>query len=134
MSRNIKLASNFAAKCAITCLMILSSAAVLGQHAELDFDKKVVKLDPAKEGFIFEHDFYFTNTGDADLVVSSHEVECECTQIIYPEETVGPGERGFITMSFDSEGKSGWQYRQIQIHANTRKKSHELEFRVKVLN
>jgi hypothetical protein len=134
MCRNTILAGNFVAKAFVICLITLSSATVLGQYAEFDFDKKVVKFDPAQEGFIFEHNFYFTNTGDAPLEVSSHEVECDCIQLIYPEGPVGPGERGYINMTFDSSGKSGWQYREIVIHANTRKKSAELELRVKVLN
>jgi len=133
MRRNIILAGSFAAKAFVIFLIILSSATVLGQYAEFDFDKKVVKFDPAHEGFIFEHNFYFTNTGDTPLEVYSHEVECNCIQLIYPEEPIKPGERGYINMTFDSSGKSGWQYREIVIHANTRKKS-KLELRVKVLN
>lgn len=122
------------AKYVIICLMIMNSAAVLGQYAEFSFEKKVKKFPPTEEGVTLSHDYHFTNTGDQPLIITSYKVACECTQVEYPKEPVLPGESGIVKMTFNSEGKLGWQYRSIQLFANTKKNPTEIEFRVKVLN
>ena len=114
--------------------MIINSATVLGQFAEFSFDKKVKKFPPTEEGVELSHEWAFTNTGDQPLIITNYKVACTCTQVEYPKEPIPPGESGVIKMTFDSEGKMGWQYRTIQLFANTKKSPIEVEFRVKVLN
>ena len=113
-------------------IMILNSAIVLGQYAEFSFDERIHKFEEVNEGAQLEHTFTFTNKGKAPMVISKYDVECDCTKAIYPKEPILPGEEGEILITFDTTGKLGWQYRKIQLYANTKKTPYWIEIRVKV--
>ncbi len=72
-----------------------------------------------QEGAKVEHDFVFTNTGDAPLIISNAEGSCGCTVPQWPREPLAPGEEGRIHVVFDSSGKPGMQTKEVKIHANT---------------
>lgn len=71
------------------------------------------------EGEKVEHTFKFTNSGDADLVISSATASCGCTIPNWPKEPIAPGEDGEIRVEFNSAGKSAMQTKDITILANT---------------
>lgn len=119
-------------KQALTILCIASSAAVFGQQAELSFDKKVAKFPTTVEGEQLRHHFPFTNTGDAPLILSKYEVSCSCTRAFFPKEPIPPGATDTVTVTFDTNGKIGWQYRSVQLYSNAEKNPTEIEIRVKV--
>lgn len=115
-------------------IMILNSAIVLGQYAEFSFDQRIHKFEEVNEGAQLEHTFTFENKGKVPLVISKYEVECDCTKAIYPKAPIMTGEQGEITITFDTKGKLGWQYRKIQLYANTKKTPYWIEVKVKVNN
>ena len=71
------------------------------------------------EGTKAEHDFTFTNTGDAPLIISNAKGSCGCTVPQWPREPIAPGETGVIHVVFDSSGKPGAQTKQVTLNANT---------------
>lgn len=71
------------------------------------------------EGTKAEHDFTFTNTGDAPLIISNAKGSCGCTVPQWPREPIAPGETGIIHVVFDSSGKPGAQTKQVTLNANT---------------
>jgi len=108
-------------KALMAFIMILNSAIVLGQYAEFSFDERTHKFEETKEGAQLAHNFTFTNTGDVPLIITKYDVECTCTKAIFPKKPILPGETGTIKVTFDTEGKQGWQYRKILLHANVKK-------------
>jgi len=115
-------------------IITLNSAIVHGQYAEFSFDKRIHKFEEVDEGTQLEHVFTFENKGDVPMVISKYEVECDCTKAIYPKEPILPGENGELMVTFDTIGKLGWQYRKVQLYANTKKPPYWIEIRVKVNN
>ena len=113
-------------------IITLNSAIVHGQYAEFSFDKRIHKFEEVDEGTQLEHVFTFENKGDVPMVISKYEVECDCTKAIYPKEPILPGEKGEIKVTFDTKGKLGWQYRKVQLYANTKKTPYWIEIRAKV--
>lgn len=63
--------------------------------------------------------FKFKNTGKAPLVISSASATCGCTVPEYTKSPVAPGDEGFITVTFDSSGKSGMTSKSVTLIANT---------------
>lgn len=64
------------------------------------------------------HQFRFTNTGDAPLILTRVKPSCGCTTPTYTKEEIGPGEDGFIDVAFNSAGKSGVQNKTVTVTGN----------------
>lgn len=72
------------------------------------------------QGTVVERVFQFTNVGGSDLIIADVRGTCGCTVgKDWPRQPVHPGESGTITITFDSEGRSGLQEKTITITANT---------------
>ena len=78
--------------------------------------------------------YLFENTGGSPLVISDVRGSCGCTVgKDWPKQPVGPGERARITVSFDSEGRSGRQDKTVTVVANTTPPSHVLTLTAEVV-
>ena len=62
--------------------------------------------------------FKFTNTGNADLVISGCDASCGCTVADYPRQRIAPGATGYITVTFKSQGMSGYQAKEVVVGTN----------------
>lgn len=113
-------------------IIALSSAFTFRSGAEFSFLDRNHDFTDVKEGVVLEHDFSFTNVGDAPLVISDFKVACSCTKIIFPEAPVLPNQKGVVHLSFDTKGKYGFQSRKIEIVSNAARKLR-LSFRVFVI-
>jgi hypothetical protein len=87
--------------------------------AKITFDKDVHDFGKITQGEMVETSFAFTNTGEADLIISSAKGSCGCTVPEWPKEPIPPGGKGEIRVVFNSEGKSGTQHKQVTIVGNT---------------
>lgn len=115
-------------------IIAMNSAFVLTDGAEFSFiSKKSHKFPDTDEGKLLEHDFHFTNTGDEPLIISKYKVACSCTKITYPEDPILPGQKGTIHLSFDTDGKFGFQHRKIYITTNASKRPTVISFKVTVI-
>ena len=80
-------------------------------ESEFDFGKII-------QGEKVSHSFSFTNTGKRPLIISDVSATCGCTVPSWPKEPVLPGEKGNISVIFDSDGKKGSQLKQITVLTN----------------
>lgn len=64
------------------------------------------------------HDFKFTNTGSAPLIIHDASSTCGCTIPEVPLEPIAPGETGVVKVRFDSAGKIGSQNKTVTIQTN----------------
>ncbi len=84
------------------------------------FDSTTVRFGRIAQGAKVEHVFRFTNAGKRDLIIADVRSTCGCTVgKDWPKQPVHAGEAGTITVTFDSEGKSGVQEKVISVVANT---------------
>ena len=84
----------------------------------LTFDQEQHDFGRLSAGEHISYGFHFRNTGDADLVISSCSATCGCTVASYPKERIAPGGEGYITVSFNSSGKSGQQFQEVTVVSN----------------
>ncbi len=72
------------------------------------------------QGARVEKSYSFTNTGNRPLVISDVRSTCGCTVgKDWPKDPIKPGDGGAITVSFDSEGRTGAQHKTVTVVANT---------------
>lgn len=72
-----------------------------------------------EEGEKVTHEFVFTNTGTAPLIINSVRASCGCTTPNYPKEPIKPGEQSKIEVVFDSSNQPGMQHKVITMLSNT---------------
>ena len=70
-------------------------------------------------GEVLTYAYKFSNTGGADLIISNVLTSCGCTVSEFPKEPIKPGGTGFIKLTFDSRGRSGYQNKTATIETNT---------------
>jgi hypothetical protein len=114
-------------------IIVLNSALGFCQEAEFSIDKSQHKFPTTKQGVVLFHDYLITNTGDEPLIISDYKVSCTCTKVVLPEDPIMPGESFELQVSFDTKGKYYFQDRTILLVTNTKKKTHNIRFKVKVV-
>lgn len=83
-------------------------------EAQFDFGK-------IKKGDHKEHTYEVTNTGENPLIISQVKPGCGCTVPDYTKEPILPGQKGKITLKFDSSNFDGLVNKQAEIYANVEK-------------
>lgn len=95
------------------------SAADPGSIGQFEFEKNEHDFGAITEGNVVEHEFEFTNTGQAPLVISNVQASCGCTSPDWTKAPIKPGDKGFVKVVFNSAGKPGVQSPTVSIQANT---------------
>ncbi len=103
-----------------------------GKMPEIKFESTDHDFGNINEGDKVEHVYKFTNTGNADLVITSAKPSCGCTVPSFTQTPVKPGETGEIKAIFDSSGKPGMQQKTITVTLNTAKGTEMLNFKANV--
>jgi len=93
---------------------------------EHDFGKVI-------QGEVVTYAFKFKNSGKSDLVIANISAACGCTAGKYPRSPVRPGEEAVIEVSFDSDGKQGFQNKTLAVAANTQPANTVLTIKAMVI-
>lgn len=99
----------------------------------LSFEKDVHDFGKLISGEVVSYVFRFTNKGGSDLLISSASSSCGCTVPEYSKAPIKPGESGQMTVTFNSEGRSGFQNKSITIVSNTQPRETIIYIKAKVV-
>jgi len=81
-----------------------------------------------------ETEFEFTNTGDAELIITKVRSTCGCTAALASADKILPGEKGSIKVSFNSAGRRGKNTKGIKVQTNVPgNETVELEIKTDIL-
>lgn len=86
-----------------------------------------------KKGEKVEHVYEVTNTGTNPLIISNVKPGCGCTVPDYTKEPILPGQKGKITLHFDSGNFDGSVYKAADVFMNVEKAPVKLNFSANVL-
>jgi Protein of unknown function (DUF1573) len=105
-------------------ILWLMAATVFGQNTNngpvITWEKLSHEFGDIVQGEKIEHTFKFTNTGTAALIITNVEVTCGCTVPKgWPRDPIMPGDKGEITVAFNSTGKVGRQNKVITVTSNS---------------
>ncbi|WP_312825852.1 DUF1573 domain-containing protein [Epilithonimonas sp.] len=81
-----------------------------------------------KKGEKVEHVYEVTNTGTNPLIISNVKPGCGCTVPDYTKEPILPGQKGKITLHFDSTNFDGAIYKAADVFLNVEKAPVKLTF------
>jgi len=85
---------------------------------KIQFESLVYDFGKVSGGAAVKHDFIFTNTGDAELVISGVAPSCGCTTAGEWTKSVAPGNTGIIPLQFNSGQFSGQITKTATITSN----------------
>jgi hypothetical protein len=92
-------------------LPLLSKATVKFKQTKVDFGE----VDQGKSVKI---DFEFENTGDSVLIIKSVKAACGCTAVELEKREYQPGEKGVISVKFDSRQYQGKTRKDAWVYTN----------------
>lgn len=88
---------------------------------KIEFKETEFSFGDIKEGDQAKHEFVFTNTGDAPLILTKVEPSCNCTTPEWPKQPIMPGKSEKIVAIFDSKGRPGEFNKSIEVYSNATK-------------
>lgn len=93
-------------------------SATKGSVPVMTFEEDTHDFGKLTEGEKVTYAFKFKNTGKSVLLISNVSTSCGCTVTSYPKQPVQPGQAATIDVSFNSEGKQGFQSKSISVYTN----------------
>jgi len=75
----------------------------------------------AEDGGNVTHEFKFTNTGDAPLMIVNASASCGCTRLSYPKKPVAPGKTDKIKVTYVPVGRPGEFVKTVTVKTNVKK-------------
>jgi hypothetical protein len=94
---------------------------IMGKSAAqgvLSFTAESHDFGNVTEGTQATHEFEFTNTGNAPVIISSVNASCGCTTPYWTKEPIAPGKKGKVTASYNSTGRPGMFNKTITVVSN----------------
>ena len=105
-----------------------------GTLPAISFDETEHDFGRIIEGETVSYIFNFKNTGKSDLLIAEVTTSCGCTVPSYPKTPVRAGEKGTIKVAFNSNGKRGFQNKNISVVANTQPNTTVIRIKAQVVN
>lgn len=99
----------------------------------LTWKEDVYDFGDIMEGDVVTHEFEFTNSGTAPLLILNATSTCGCTIPEWPKEQISPQKSGRIQVKFNSLHKTGQQSKEVTIFANTFPNQSKVTIKGKVL-
>lgn len=93
---------------------------------QIQFETQRYNFGKTNQGTKVQYPFLFTNVGAGDLVLYQLKTTCGCTAAIASTGPYHSGEKGAITVTYDSRGKVGFTTKEITVHSNDPKSPHSL--------
>ncbi len=106
----------------ITLLLLGCASITFAQKktASIKFEQTTINYGKFSEDDAIQKGvFFFTNVGDAPLVINQAVASCGCTIPKYTKEPIKPGEKGQIEVTYNGEGKFPGHFKKtITIRTN----------------
>jgi hypothetical protein len=106
---------------------------VFAGPAQIKFETDMHDFGEVTEGEKVSFSFRFTNTGKGPLVITGIASSCGCTVGEYTHDTIKSGKQGYVTISFDSWKRAGFQQKSVMVNSNTNPASQLLRIKAMVI-
>ena len=102
-------------------------------QAKISFKNETVDYGKIVKGSDGVRVFEFTNTGDAELVITNVKSSCGCTVPKKPEEPIAPGASSSIEVKYDTN-RVGPIRKTVTVYSNADEPIKALKIKGEVLN
>ncbi|MBP6624670.1 MAG: DUF1573 domain-containing protein [Chitinophagaceae bacterium] len=84
-----------------------------------------------KEGPVVSYDFEFKNTGKEPLIIQSCSASCGCTTPEWTKTPIMPGQKGKLTVKYNTQGRVGTFNKTVYIASNAKCDKERYEIYIK---
>lgn len=105
----------------ISAILGLAALAATAGKPAISFDGTTHDFGTiAEDGGNVSHEFTFTNTGDAPLMIVKASASCGCTRPTYPKKPVDPGKSAKIKVTYVPAGRPGEFNKTVTVKTNAK--------------
>lgn len=101
-----------------SCLFIVGTSQTPTEDLGVQWETKSKDFNTIRIGTVAEFTFRVKNVSNSSLVISSANPSCGCTASSYTLTPIKPGESGFVTASYNTEGRPGFFYKTVRVVFN----------------
>lgn len=101
---------------------------VIANAQEFNFKTETIDFGKITKGANGTRTFEFTNVGEAPLLIKRVQSSCGCAVPKKPEKPIMPNEKGFITVSYDTNRLGGFS-KAITIFSNAKNERKMLKIK-----
>lgn len=83
------------------------------------FPNPTFNFGTVKEGEVVKYEFPVVNEGKSNLIIRKLKTTCGCTAALPKKSIIAPGEKTYISVTFNSQGKKGDNYKPITVITNS---------------
>ncbi len=102
------------------------------QSGLLVFEDTIHDFGTIKEGEVIQHEFEYTNKGTKEVIITHAKGSCGCTVPEYDLKPIPPGGVGIMKVTFNSQGRPGYNEKNVQITTNGVPSKYRLTILAKV--
>jgi hypothetical protein len=102
----------------VLCFFIFSGYLEALDEPKIVFDNKKIDFGQAIQGVELTQSFSFENAGGSLLTIEKIRTSCGCTAALASKESLKPGEKGDIEVTFNTRGYSGEVSKYIYVYTN----------------
>jgi hypothetical protein len=116
--KNQKNSQKFRAVFAVVVFLTAAGMLLAGFNAGIKFNEEKWDFGRIKQGKSLVHVFKFENTGTSTLKIGRVTSSCGCTAALVSKESLKPGEKGELKVTFNTTGYEGEITKYIYIETN----------------
>lgn len=75
-----------------------------------------IRFGRLREGEVAAKRIVLDNRSTRSFVLTSYRVSCQCTELLYENQPVAPGQGLRASVTFDTRGERGWQMKLMKIY------------------
>jgi hypothetical protein len=90
----------------------------LAKAPKIEFESVTFSAGKIIQGEKMNHSFKFTNKGGSELIITGAKPSCGCTASAPENTEIAPGQSSQINISFDSNGRTGNQTKNVTVSCN----------------
>jgi uncharacterized cupredoxin-like copper-binding protein len=110
------------------------NASKLANLGHLQFEDTLHDFGTMKEGEMAEYEFNYSNTGKKAIIINEAKGSCGCTVPEYNSSPLQPGEKSKMKVTFNSQGKRGFNEKTVTITTNGNPSTYTLKILATVNN
>lgn len=115
-------------KSQVTLLVLLFVGVLISYAQEFKFEQETINYGKVEQSSDGVRVFEFTNIGDAPLLIKDIKSSCGCAVPQKPEKPIMPGEKGQISVSYDTR-RLGAFSKAITIFSNAKRERMSIKIK-----